>query len=121
MKKKLQWYICALLLLATASVAYGQTATFSFGGFLVTSITCNEGTLLMTAYDWNLKTPITLLFDPKISRINLWGNLITPGVHILGTAFYGGICTIGNTVIVPFGTISGPAPAFPGIGTSLTP
>ncbi len=99
-------------------LTYAQTS-FPFGGRVASVIFCNDGSTLIYELDLLYKTVIPIIYDPKISRLNQYYNVWLPGNSIIGTAFFGGVCVLGNTAIPALGTVTGPIPFLPGVGTSL--
>lgn len=122
MKKIVAVFVLFVLtLIPFAHFAHAQIASFPFGGKVATVTFCNDGSTLIYEVDLIYKSLIPIVYTPYVSAIRSWYNVWTPGNWVAGTAFYGGVCTIGNTVIPALGTVTGPLPLMPGIGSSLVP
>lgn len=112
---------------AVSEIAGIVPTIIPFGGYFVypTFCTCSGGVMLVIS-DLFSKSSLPILYMPGQSRINLYGNIVTSGVAMLGTYVPGAQCLItvsGSdcepTSPQPIGTITN----YPlsGFGTALYP
>jgi hypothetical protein len=112
----------SMILIFAPVVSSAQTVPF--GGRITIGFpcTCSGGWYLMV-YDLLIKTPVPMVFQFGVSRLNAQYNIFTNGNSLLGSYTPGGTCLIysGNSCesIPVTGTIT--PPPLPGVGTSLSP
>lgn len=126
--------IILFLIFAIPSSVFAQTETVTgtvqaltlppFGGPIIGVLDCScSGNVKVDILDLRTGLPISLIFQPGVSRLNSWFNIHTLAVMTLGTYVYGGQCkvyaVVGCNSVPVIGTITGFP--FSGVGTSLIP
>lgn len=117
------WFVSTVFVTSSVFVGAQESAiraNMPFGGVLVMSKICCNG-IKLTIYDYLLKSPITLMYQPGYSMLYSYFNIMTPGVYLLGTYTPFGFClTIKSECEYPDITI-GTIDFMPGAGTSAVP